>query len=83
VKHLAEPDRAQLIASLMLYYNDEGGMWSPQISRRRKRVTIDGVEFWLVRVPKRCQYVVARATESEPALPMQQWKEVQKLLLFR
>jgi hypothetical protein len=27
-------------------------MFSPQISRRRLRIAIDGVEYWLVRVPK-------------------------------
>jgi hypothetical protein len=27
-------------------------MFSPQISRRRQRIAIDGAEYWLVRVPK-------------------------------
>jgi len=27
-------------------------MFSQQISRRRKRIALDGVEYWLVRVPK-------------------------------
>jgi hypothetical protein len=51
IKHLAPEDRARLIAWLLLYYQDDGAMFSPQISRRRRRVTIDGVEYWLVRVP--------------------------------
>ena len=38
---------------LLLYYEDSGSMFSPQISRRRKRIAIDGVEYWLVRVPKK------------------------------
>jgi hypothetical protein len=38
-----------------LYYEDDGSMFSPQISRRRMRVALDGVEYWLVRVPNRSQ----------------------------
>jgi hypothetical protein len=44
VKHLAPADRANLIAWLLLYYEDSGSMFSPQISRRRKRIALDGVE---------------------------------------
>jgi hypothetical protein len=53
VKHLAPDDRAHLMAWLLLYYDDAGAMFSPQTSRRRRRVTIDETEYWLVRVPKR------------------------------
>jgi hypothetical protein len=53
IKHLAPADRAQLIAWLLLYYNDQGAMYSPQISRRRDRITLNGTDFWLARVPKR------------------------------
>ncbi len=53
VKHLGQADRAQLIAWMLLYYQDDGSMFSPQISRRRKRIAIDGVEYWLVRVPNK------------------------------
>jgi hypothetical protein len=53
IKHLAEPDPANLLAWLLLYYQDNGAMFNPQISRRRKRIAIDGVEHWLVRVPER------------------------------
>jgi hypothetical protein len=28
-------------------------MFSPQISRRRDRITLNGTEFWLARVPNR------------------------------
>jgi hypothetical protein len=28
-------------------------MFSQQTGRRRKRIAFDGVEYWLVRVPKR------------------------------
>jgi hypothetical protein len=53
VKHLAPDDRAHLVAWLLLYYDDAGMMFSPQTSRRRRRVTIDETEYWLVRLPKR------------------------------
>jgi hypothetical protein len=53
IKNLAPHDRAQLIAWLLLYYQDDGSMFSPQVSRRRDRITLDGVTFWLARVPKR------------------------------
>ena len=53
IKHLAPEDRARLIAWLLLYYDDRGMMFSQQISRRRSRITLDGTEFWLARVPKR------------------------------
>jgi hypothetical protein len=53
VKHLAPDDRAHLMAWLLLYYDDAGAMFSPQTGRRRRRVTIDETEYWLVRVPKR------------------------------
>lgn len=51
-KRLVPEDRARLLAWLLLYFNDEGMMYSPRISRRRQRITLDGVEYWLARVPK-------------------------------
>lgn len=53
IKHLDPSDRAQLIAWLLLYYQDNGAMFSRQISRRRDRITLNGTEFWLARVPNR------------------------------
>ena len=53
VKRLTPEDRAQLLAWMLLYFQDDGMMFSPQISRRRDRVTLNGTEFWLARVPKR------------------------------
>jgi hypothetical protein len=38
---------------LLLYYKDDGSMFSPQITKRRVRIALDGVEYWLARVPKR------------------------------
>lgn len=49
----ATPNRAWLLAWMLLYYRDDGGMYSPQLSRRRDRITLNGTEFWLARVPKR------------------------------
>jgi hypothetical protein len=52
LKRLDPESRAHVLAWLCMYYDDQGGMFSPQISRRRNRVTLDGVEYWLVRVPR-------------------------------
>jgi hypothetical protein len=48
----AENPSARLLAWFCLYYDDPRTMFSPQISRRRQRIAIDGAEYWLVRVPK-------------------------------
>ena len=53
VKRLAPQDRAHLMAWLVIYYQDDGAMFSPQITRRRQRIALDGIEYWLVRIPKR------------------------------
>lgn len=53
VKRLAPEDRAHLLAWLLLYFNDDGMMYSPQISRSRQRIKLDDVEYWLVRLPQR------------------------------
>jgi hypothetical protein len=53
VKRLTPADRAQLMAWLLLYYDDQGSMWLPQISPRRPRLALDGTDYWLARVPKR------------------------------
>jgi len=52
IKRLSPEDRAPLLAWLCLYYDDRGAMFSPQISRRRQRIVLDDIEYWLVRVPK-------------------------------
>ena len=52
-KRLDDRSRATLLAWLLLYYQDDGKMFSPQINRRRARITLNEVEYWLVRVPKR------------------------------
>jgi hypothetical protein len=53
VKHLTEGDRANFVAWLLIYFDDRGMMFNPQISRRRKRIAVDGFDYWLVRVPNR------------------------------
>lgn len=53
LKRLEPADRARILAWLCLYYQDDGMMFSAQISQRRQRITLDGVEYWLVRVPNR------------------------------
>jgi hypothetical protein len=52
IKHLNPDDRAFLIAWMLLYYQDDGAMFSPKVSRRRDRITLNGIEFWLARVPR-------------------------------
>ncbi len=52
--------RAHLLAWLCLCYQDDGAMFSPQISRRRQRIAIDGIEYWPVKVPKRRYALAAR-----------------------
>lgn len=54
LKELSPEGRAFVLAWLVKYYNDNGGMFSPQVSSgQRRRVTIDGTEFWLVHVPRK------------------------------
>jgi hypothetical protein len=53
IKHLDPTDRALLISWLLLYYQDDGAMFSAQISKRRNWITINGTDFWLARVPHR------------------------------
>ena len=53
IKRLDERGRAHLLAWLCVYFQDDGAMFSPQISRRRQRIALNGADYWLVRVPKR------------------------------
>ena len=53
IKRLTPAARADLIAWLLLYYRDDGQMFSPQITKRRERIALDGVEYWLAAVPGR------------------------------
>ncbi len=51
LKALSPEARAHIMAWLVKYYTDGGGMFSPQITRGRKKATIDDVVYWLVKVP--------------------------------
>jgi hypothetical protein len=53
LKELSPVGRSFVIAWLLKYYNDSGSMFSPSITQERRRITIDGEEFWLARAPKR------------------------------
>jgi hypothetical protein len=51
LKELGPEGRAFVMAWLVKFYGDNGMMYSPTISQRRKRVTIDEVAYWLVKIP--------------------------------
>lgn len=51
LKALSPEARAHVMAWLVKYYTDDGAMFSPQITRGRKKATIDDVGYWLVKVP--------------------------------
>jgi hypothetical protein len=53
LKELSPEGRAFVIAWLLKFYGDNGSMFSPSITQERRRVTIDGEEFWLASAPKR------------------------------
>jgi hypothetical protein len=50
-KRLSPEDRATLLAWLALYYDDNGVLFSSQITKRRERIVLGGLEYWLMRVP--------------------------------
>jgi hypothetical protein len=53
LKRLDAGHRAYLLAWLCKYFGDSGEIFSPQISAaRRRRIMLDGIEYWLVRVPQ-------------------------------
>jgi hypothetical protein len=51
LKELTPEARAYVMAWLVKFYTDTGGMFSPQVTQHRKRITLDGEVFWLVRIP--------------------------------
>jgi hypothetical protein len=53
LKELGPEGRAFVIAWLLKFYGDNGMMFSPSITQERRRVMIDGEEFWPARAPKR------------------------------
>jgi hypothetical protein len=50
LKSLRDRERQHVILWLLKYFEDDGAMKSPQAGKPRRRVVIDGQEFWLVRV---------------------------------
>jgi hypothetical protein len=53
LKRLGARHRAHLLAWLCKYFGDDGEIFSPQIGAvRRRRIILDGIEYWLVRVPE-------------------------------
>lgn len=52
IKELSPEGRAFVLKWLVKFYNDSGSMFTPSYTQRRKRVTIDDEEFWLVKAPK-------------------------------
>jgi hypothetical protein len=54
LKRLSPENRAYVLAWLTKYYNDGGDMFPTSTTRnQRRRVAIDGEQFWLVKVPTR------------------------------
>ena len=51
LKELSSEARAYVMAWVVKYYGDNGSMFSPSITQERRRVTIDGQHYWLVKVP--------------------------------
>jgi hypothetical protein len=52
LKELSPEGRAFVLAWLAKFYRDDGQMYSPSVSTsERRRVTIDGETFWLLKVP--------------------------------
>ena len=49
LKELSPEGRAHILKWLAKFFNDSGMMFSPSITRERRRVTIDGETFWLVK----------------------------------
>jgi hypothetical protein len=53
LKELSPEARAFVMAWLVKFYNDSGMMYSPSITQERRRITLDGETFWLVKTPTR------------------------------
>lgn len=53
IKELSPEGRAHVLKWLAKFYNDTGMMYSPSITQERRRVTVDGIEYWLVTAPKK------------------------------
>lgn len=55
LKRLDGQHRAHVLAWLCMYFDDEGALFSPQLTKKRNRIELDGIEFFLVKVSKRSE----------------------------
>ena len=53
LKELSPEGRAFVLAWLVKFFNDSGGMFSPQVTQERRKISLDGESFWLVKIPKK------------------------------
>jgi len=53
LKRLGDSERLLIMVWLCVYFDDEGALRSPQIARKRRRIVLDGIGYWLVRISKR------------------------------
>jgi hypothetical protein len=51
LKRLGDDERVHVLAWLTLFYEDDGRMRSPRA--RRRTITLDGVEYHLVRIVRK------------------------------
>ena len=51
LKRLGDRERLLVLAWLCVYFDDDGALKSPQIQRKRRRIALDGIAYWLVRIP--------------------------------
>lgn len=49
LKRLTQEQRARVLTWLCMYYDDEGQRYGVI---KRRRIAFDGVEYWIVRVPR-------------------------------
>jgi hypothetical protein len=52
LKRLGDRERAHLLGWLCLYCADDGAL-AGSGAKARMRIVLDGIEYWIVRVPKR------------------------------
>ncbi len=53
IKELSPKGESLRAGMVTKFYNDNGSMFSPTITQRCRRVTIDDEAFWLVKIPTR------------------------------
>lgn len=53
LKEASPETRAHILKWLAKFYSDSGAMYSPSVSQERRRITIDGEVFWLLKTPTR------------------------------